>query len=117
VAPIYASYWRLYTVEIPATARVFTDDNLQQALAMGGFSDLGLPVDPGYENVIGRVVLNPGCTIIDPMASGTGACLYLDSQAALESNIDPGAIQPTDITVTCPFLTYQDGLPLAPITQ
>ncbi|HEY6477332.1 MAG TPA: hypothetical protein VI456_12175, partial [Polyangia bacterium] len=116
VAPIYASYWRLYTVEIPPTARVFTDDNLQQALAAAGLPDLGLPVDAGYANVVGRVVLNPGCTIFDPMASGTGACQYLDSQAALESNLDPGAIQPTDITVTCPFLTYQDGLPLTPIT-
>jgi hypothetical protein len=35
----------------------------------------------------------------------------------VEANIDPGAIQPTDITVTCPFLTYQDGIALTPITQ
>jgi hypothetical protein len=115
--PIYASYWRLYTVEIPATARVFTDDALQQALDAAGFHDLGLPVDPGYANVIGRVVLNPGCTIFDPLASGAGACQYLDSQAAVENDLDPGAIQPTAVTVTCPFLTYQDGIPVAPITQ
>jgi hypothetical protein len=115
--PIYASYWRLYTVEIPATARVFADDMVQQALDDAGVPDLGIPVPAGYANVGGRVVLNPDCTIPDPMATGPGACVYLDTQAAVEANIDPGNVQPTDVTVTCPFLTYQDGLPLTPITQ
>jgi hypothetical protein len=115
--PIYASYWRLYTVEIPPTARVFADDALQLRLDDAGLHDLGIPVVPGYENVIGWVVLNPGCTIPEPTSTAPDRCLYLDSQAALEANVDPAAIQPTAITVTCPFVTYQDGLPLAPITQ
>jgi hypothetical protein len=119
--PIYASYWRLYTVEIPPTAKVFTDDALQTNLFDAGLADLGLPLDPAdvayYPTLVGRVVLNPGCAYIDPAARGPGACLYLDSQAALEDNIDPGRIQPTDVTVTCPFLTYQDTKSVAPILQ
>jgi hypothetical protein len=116
--PTYPSYWRLYTVEIPATARVFADAYLQQALAAAGFPDLGIPLLPGYsEQYLGWVVLNPDCTIADPTSTADGACRYLDSQADVEGNIDPGAIQPTDVTVTCPFLSYQDGIPLVPITQ
>jgi hypothetical protein len=120
--PIYASYWRIYTVEIPPTARVIVDDPLQYQLAKAGFPDLGLAPDPTMvdpTSVAGRVVLNPDCTLFDPSTSlsAPGACLYLDSQAAIEDNIDPGSIQPTDVTVTCPFLTYQDTLSLKPITQ
>jgi hypothetical protein len=113
--PIYASYWRLYTVEIPPTARVFADDALQLELDAAGLHDLGTPVVPGYENVVGWVVLNPGCTIPEPTSTYPGHCLYLDTQAAVEENIDLAAIQPTDITVTCPFLTYQDGTAVVPI--
>jgi hypothetical protein len=116
-APIYASYWRLYTVEIPPTARVFADDTLQLALDTAGLHDLGLPLLRGYAEVVGWVVLNPDCTVPDVGSTTPGACQYLDTQAAVEANIDPGAIQPTDITVTCPFLTYQDGIALTPITQ
>jgi hypothetical protein len=113
--PVYASYWRLYTVEIPPTARVFADVNVQAVLDAALVPDLGIPVPDGYANVAGWVVLNPDCTIADPMAKGVdGICQYLDTQAAVESNIDPSLIQPTDITVTCPFLT-QDGMSLAPI--
>jgi hypothetical protein len=115
--PIYASYWRLYTVEIPKTAKVFADANVQQALYDAGVPDLGIPVPAGYTNVAGWVVLNPDCTVPDPSTSPTNpaACLYLDTQAAVEANIDPGNIQPTDVTVTCPFLTYQDTLTTVPI--
>jgi hypothetical protein len=117
--PIYASYWRLYTVEIPATARVIVDDTLQYQLAAAGFPDLGVAPDPTMADptIVGRVVLNPDCMYFDPSATGPMACQYLDTQAAVESNIDPGAIQPTDVTVTCPFLTYKDGVALAPITK
>ena len=119
--PIYASYWRLYTVEIPTTARVVADDDLQQALDAAGLHDLGIAVDPtavsDTPSIVGRVVLNPTtCTQMDPQA-GSFDCTYLDSQPAIEGNIDPGAIQPTEITATCPFVTWQDTGLLTPIIQ
>ena len=74
--PIYASYWRLYTVEIPATARVFgrrhppdrrsTRRGISRPLASARPDDRR----PTARRIVGRVVLNPGCTYIDPMAAG-----------------------------------------------
>lgn len=123
--PRYASYWRIYTVEVPPTARIFSPDPAQQ----GALQALGVPVVTLYDPtvvadnpaIVGRIALNPsdpsigqaGCFDTDDTADygpdnpTTGHCLYLDSQANVENNIDPGAIQPTNITVTCPFIQYK----------
>jgi hypothetical protein len=119
--PIYASYWRLYTVEIPTTARVVADDALQQALDAAGLHDLGFPADPNvaYDtpSIVGRVVVNPtGCTVMDP-ADTRFNCTFLDSEVAIETNVESGAIQPTEITATCPFVTWNETSLLTPIVE
>ncbi len=123
--PRYSSYWRIYTVEVPPTARIFSPDPLQQA----ALEQLGLPAVTMYDptvvadnpGIVGRIALNPsdpsigqaGCFDSDDTADYgpdntlTGHCIYLDSQANIENNVDPGAIQPTTITVTCPFIKFK----------
>lgn len=119
--PIYASYWRLYTVEIPTTARVVADAALQQELDAAGLHDLGFPVDPNvaYDtpSIVGRVLANPTtCTRMDP-SDAAFDCTYLDSQAAIEANVDPGAIAATAVTATCPFVTWNETALLPPIVN
>jgi len=121
----YVAYWRLYTVTLPPTARVFspTDDSKAKLDADH------VPVvrsynDPGAMNTdqIGWVALNPsdkdanlvGCfeTLAqldpDPGNTAAGKCIWLDSQAAIENLIDRSAIQRTDVTVTCPFVSFNN---------
>ncbi len=117
--PLYSSYWRLYTVEVPATAAVFADAALRAQLAAAG---LPAPpaVDPAvaamFPGIVGRVAIHPACfddpQDIDPQV---GNCTYFDSQAAIERGIDASAIQPTDVTVTCPFVSYQDANQIVPV--
>jgi hypothetical protein len=124
--PRYAAYWRLYTVTLPADARVFSPSaELQAELTTDN-----LPVITQYsadaaifaDTTSGWVALNPGdpangvpgCFDTagqldpDPTSTYPDRCVWLSSQAAIEANIDPSAIQRTDVTVTCPFVTFQD---------
>jgi len=113
----YVAYWRIYTVTLPASARVF--DPLDQLNLEGS----GVPrimsyatIAQGYPETVGWVALNPGgengvggCFgtdgLLDPHGNTTpGHCIWLDSQAAIENNVDHTAIQRTDVTVTCPFI-------------
>ncbi len=95
--PLYSSYWRIYTVEIPASVTVFP------AAAAAAFPDYA-----------GRLVTTPDC-LSDPTNIDPEACSYLDSQEAIENAVAPWAIQPTDVTVTCPFVSYRDGLAITPV--
>jgi hypothetical protein len=95
----------------------------------------GMPVIENYNSdakmyetqVSGWVALNPGGELgeggcwatadqiePDPMNLTTGKCIWLNSQAAIEKNIDRSAIRRTDVTVTCPFVTL-DGRLVSPI--
>jgi hypothetical protein len=125
--PRYASYWRTYTVEVPAGARVFAPpevSSVEEQLKAIGFpvvGDYGAAVaqaikdDPGsITPYVGRVALNPGC-LTDPNlfeAPGTPAdamthCRWLDSQVAIDTMVDPSAIRASDVTLTCPFVSYR----------
>ena len=126
-----SAYWRIYTVTLPPTARVFSPaPDLQAKLR-----DDGVPVVEQYtaealgyaSQVSGWVALNPGgengeggCWATadqvepDPMNITAGKCIWLNSQAAIETNIDRSAIRRTDVTVTCPFVTF-DGRLVSPI--
>ena len=117
--PLYSSYWRLYTVEVPPTAAVFADAPLRAELAAAG-----LPAPPAVDpsvvamnaGIVGRIAIHPSCfddpQQIDPQ---NGSCTYFDSQAAIERGIDASAIQPTDVTVTCPFVSYQETIQIVPV--
>lgn len=114
--PKYSAYWRVYDVVLPPSARVFAPDGSKADMAL---TDAGVNVrsttygtyvgDPAnaakVANVTGRVVLNDACfdtlANIDPQQ---GACLYLDSQRAIETMIAQNAIVRTDVTVTCPLV-------------
>jgi len=122
--PHYGAYWRLYTVELPATARIFAPP----ALYPTENADYAGPVGTAYGDAItkagvvgtnqwlGRVALNAtddptqGCFSdnqnLDQL--GGGSCKWLDSQPKIEAAVAPWAIWKTDITVTCPFVSYQD---------
>jgi hypothetical protein len=131
--PHYGAYWRLYTVELPATARIFAPAELYPTES----ADFAGPVATTYgasvishgvigtNQWLGRVALNalpsadgstPGCfddyenldEFFDPTMPPPEPCDWLDSQAKLERAVPSSAIQRTDITVTCPFVSYQD---------
>jgi hypothetical protein len=40
------------------------------------------------------------------MNTNPDRCIWLSSQAAIEHNIDRSAIERTDVTVTCPFVSF-----------
>jgi hypothetical protein len=132
--PRYGAFWRLYTVEIPSTARIFAPTPLfdpfraqvpaalldapygTDLLALAGTDKLFL------DDWLGRVALNAAA--IAPATTGCFEkyeyldtnvdkppgehCQWLDSQSAIERAVVPEAINETDIVVTCPFVTYHD---------
>lgn len=131
--PKYGAYWRVYTVELPPTARVFAPTPLYDAfraqlppallaadapygadyLQLAGTDQLFL------DDWLGRVSLGAvptdgateGCFSKYAYLTGddkTVPCRWLDSQPAIEEAVVPEAIQRTDIVVTCPFVTYHD---------
>jgi hypothetical protein len=139
--PHYGSYWRLYTVEVPPTARIFAPpallgelgaiadgDGPPPELVGGPYGDtiMNAPSPTIFEPWLGRVALNvlpaPGKIVgcfntIDQLdtlgAQLSDSCKWLDSQPAIEQAIAPELIQKTDITVTCPFVSYHD-MPVTP---
>jgi len=118
----WASYWRIYTVKLPFGARVVAPRDSEVWTAL---RDLDLAraenIDPRVHGVsmwLYSVVLNPGPEFGSTDADGGAAmgcfatnsnCQYLDSQWRIQNEIDPSAIQRTDLTVTCPFITIQDN--------
>jgi hypothetical protein len=122
--PRYNAYWRVYTVTVPPGARVFAPPSSSLA---GALQDAGVPTDipgglsydtrfEGYplDDLLGRVAVNPDCfTSLDSSDPHGGTCVYLDSQADIEGNLPRGAIARTDVTVTCPLVSFQ-GKALTP---
>jgi hypothetical protein len=122
----YSAYWRLYTVLIPSTARVFAPPvdpfmDLANQLDVAGIPKATYGMDitaatPGLAAYVGRVALNPTCfgsaANLLPR-EGPDSCVYLDSQPAIEASLAQGAILPTDITVTCPLVSVR-GVAVGP---
>jgi hypothetical protein len=117
----YGALWRAYTVTIPATAGVFAPPQLPDIAETLHLKD-GIDAPPvsaeiagaqlvSVQQWAGRVAMNPSCfdTLdhLDP-TNGPGGCVWLDSQKAIEEEIDPAWIRATDILLTCPFVSYQD---------
>jgi hypothetical protein len=60
---------------------------------------------------VGHVAIDSTCFTATSVDLET--CKWLDTQASLERYLDPGAIAPTDITVTCPLLSVAEK-PVSP---
>jgi hypothetical protein len=110
LSPKYSAYWRIYTVVVPPGAVVYAPpgDSLAHDLGTIGAPVLTDPTDYGtiVADAIGRVALNPSCFAGDA-APDSYLCTYLDSQAHIEDNINPGDIERTGITVTCPIVNVR----------
>jgi hypothetical protein len=119
-APKFGALWRAYTVTVPATARVFAPprdelSNLTGALAGANDATYSAAAMTGPLDAIapwvGRVALNPGCFAdvgADP-ANPAGSCVWLDSQRAIEREIDGAWIRRTDLLLNCPFASFNGG--------
>jgi hypothetical protein len=116
----YSAYWRVYTVMVPATARVFAPpgSTAADALTAAGVTndvppypdDILMPADAeaaqAVRDVSGRVAMAAGC--FSSLATSTGqnnVCNYLDSQYKIETLLPGAAIVRTDVTVTCPLVS------------
>jgi hypothetical protein len=120
----YSAYWRVYTVVVPPTARVYAplDSDAAAALQAAGVSN-EVPMYPDLataddeltaQGLWGRVATTPGCFSTLYTAAGiNNRCNYLDSQANIEKFLPAGAIVRTDVTVTCPLVSV-NGAAVAP---
>jgi hypothetical protein len=130
--PHYGAYWRLYTVEVPATARIFAPPTVfptesadyPPALVAQTYGADVLKAGPAdIGQWLGRVALNAlpaadgsdsGCfdeyNDLDTNGGGNPPepCQWLDSQPALERAVPSSSIKKTDILITCPFVSYAD---------
>jgi len=121
--PLYGALWRVYTVELPTTARAFVP---------AAYSDIGpllaakhLPVDAPYADVfaatpddaahatydpfVGRVAATPSCFADPAQIDMDSACNWIDGERVIERTIDPSPIKRTRLLITCPFVSYRDG--------
>jgi hypothetical protein len=114
----YPAYWRLYTVALPPAARVFAPADKTAAYLpdlLGHLADIHFPIfdEAAYSpdvqtssevaTYIGRVAIDPSCFSVTPLDLET--CRWLDSQPNIERYLDPSAIAPTNLTVTCPLVS------------
>ena len=108
-----STYWKVYTVVVPSSARVFAPPHSQVATDLTAAN-----VDPGTYTAaiaaaapsdlnpfLGSVALNAGDPSLgvqgcfDTVASLAG-CSWLDSELALQENLDLSTVEPTAVTVT-----------------
>jgi hypothetical protein len=125
--PRYGAYWRVYTVELPPSARVFVPPkhaafvSLPAMMPPATYGDeLSAEMDLRFlDPWLGRVALNGaaadgyphGCFGKYEWLTGDDAeyaCQWLDSQPAIEQALSPLAIKKTELVVTCPFVSYHD---------
>jgi hypothetical protein len=113
--PRYGALWRVYTVLVPAAARVFAPREFPNPAVLQATTYMdevfNAPV-ADVEAYAGRVALNPGCfDTLDHIQtpSAMGACVWLDAQRIIEREIDPFWIRRTDVLLTCPFVSYNDA--------
>ena len=104
----YSAYWRIYKVVVPPGAKVFAPPGsklygMLPPVAVAPDSDYG----PVVDDAVGRVALDPACFANDPDPSHAG-CVYLDSQEKIETYVNPGDIEETAITATCPLVSFMN---------
>jgi hypothetical protein len=125
--PRYSAYWRITTVVVPSTARVFAPPGTQvnQDLAaigvMAGTSaaETSIGAAAYYASYVGRIAVNPGdpaagiagcfddVNLLEHDATNASTCTWLDSQEAIEANVDLSTSEATGISVTCPVITFK----------
>ncbi|HEX3694546.1 MAG TPA: hypothetical protein VH374_04070 [Polyangia bacterium] len=122
--PRYGAYWRLYNVEMPSTARIFASETyfktFHDALVAGGapVGDLQSLVYDGGDPQHGPTVLaddlRPFLGLVTTHAECfasfktlRGCAVWFSSQTELEDELDVTAFHKTDLTVTCPFVSYR----------
>jgi hypothetical protein len=118
--PRFGSFWRLYFVTLPndPALRVFIPPGDTYAKYHADIEDYVKGVepatveftpDPAMADELNRhfmqVAMNGSTCFKDP-ASFVG-CRWIDSQTAVEENL-ANSLVPTGITVTCPFVGYDD---------
>lgn len=116
--PRYGGYWRFYTVELPARARIFAPPQFpmfRDALLANhvpiaeGAGDIAAAAAEDLRKFVGRVTLDQSC--FDNLQAITQCNSWLTSQEQLESELDITAFNKLDVTVTCPFVSYA-GVPV-----
>ena len=126
-----STYWRVYTVAVPPSARVFAPPGSQVAVDMskatldsGTYTqaiDDAAPSD--LSPYLGSVALNAGDPskgvqgCFDTVASLAG-CTWLHSELALQANLDSSTTQPTAVMVTWEVTGLADPnatMPLEPL--
>jgi hypothetical protein len=102
--PQFGALWRLHIVTLPPSAAMFSKVAEMTALMNGG-----QPTD--LDTMVGRVALDSRCFDSLPM-TGPTACIWLDSQRAIEDNLGEKAILRTDLQPACPFVMWK-GQPVS----
>ena len=104
-----SAYWRVNTVVVPGTARVFVQPQSQLSMDLpGGFANLTGFADGASDLQInqyaGHIALNPSCfgdpSLLAHDDANSATCTWLDSEAALQANLDLSTEQTTAITLT-----------------
>jgi hypothetical protein len=115
--PAYGSFWRLTSVQLPASARVFVPrERRLEWEARNGGPGLGPPtVEPPTGTTATaaeldlhafKVLLEPSCLgPVGPGAIELARCPWLDSQENIERHL-PSSLWPSEILVACPYLSY-----------
>jgi hypothetical protein len=109
--PRFGTLWSIFQVEVPSSAGVFVPDGNDALRALVQSDGLNAPqVDPtiaaraDVNDYVMRVALSPQC-FSDPTQFPQG-CNWLDSQAAIEGNLDSSTIHSTEIVADCPLVSY-----------
>jgi hypothetical protein len=117
----YPAYWRLYTVRVPSTARVFAPPSQTPTALLDALQSTVLPLvqDADYSpdvatnasvpSYIGHIAAEPSCFKATPL--DLESCPWLDTQDHIRRRVDASAIEATAITVTCPVVSV-NGQPI-----
>ncbi len=98
--PAFGSLWRLVGVKLgPGAGIALPDPTTKDAEHMVGLGIRVEKVDPKAEQAF-KVTANAAC-----FDAGIATCTFLDSQAEIEKAV-PTGIVPSQILVTCPFVTF-----------
>jgi hypothetical protein len=123
--PSFGSFWRLWAARLPPTAQVFVPSNpevmqfhervARQEVQLAEVARDPTGTDPELDDAMLRhafqIVLDrPGhsgkdCVLNAATGTALDQCLWLDSQAAIESNLPRESLLPSEIVVTCPYLS------------
>ena len=125
--PQFGALWRLYQAPLPQAAGVFVTSTrpalIAAVLAAAGQTGTAREASlvptiaaanearPDAPNYLLRVAANPGC--FKDTEGFPASCRWIDSQAAVEREVQPGTIEDTGFHESCPFLTFanQEILP------